>query len=445
MTFRGIGLNLFTRGVLLFATMLGSVIVLTQEWYITFIVLLALLVLQCLGYYRLHRRIQREIDEFSESIYYRDFTKRYGTRHRNGEMNVLYQSFNRINETLRQISLEKETQYLHLKTILEIVDTGILSFDTESGEIIWMNESLRDLLQIPYLRYMEALHKRDPEFYNELMQLQPGGSHVSVMQSENGPFKVLLSVMLFESEQRQYKLIVFQNISEALDVSEAQAWQKLLSVLTHEIMNSVAPIASLAETLRSRIPDAETNKDSSGDLETGINTIQTRSEGLLKFTESYRNLSRIRKAASTKILLIELFEHIQHLMQPSLDKHQIELDLVLREPLLSLEADAALIEQCLINLLLNAIAALKDRPEPRITLSAEASISGHVTIRMQDNGCGIKPELLDKIFIPFFSTRENGSGSGIGLSLCKQVMHLHKGSIQVESAEGEGTTFSLIF
>jgi len=425
--------------------MLGTVITLSQEWYITFIILLVLLVLQCFGYYRLHRRIQREIDEFSESIYYRDFTKRYGTRHRNGEMNVLYASFNRINDTLRQISLEKETQYLHLKTILEIVDTGILSFDTDSGEIIWMNESLRELLQIPYLRYMDALQKQDPVFYEELMRLQPGNSHVSVIQSENGPFRVLLSVMFFESEQRRYKLIVFQNISEALDVSEAQAWQKLLSVLTHEIMNSVAPIASLAETLRSRIPDAETGKGNAGDLETGINTIQKRSESLLRFTESYRNLSRIRKAANTKIRLIELFEHIQHLMQPSLDKHGIGLNLILREPLLSLEADAALIEQCLINLLLNAIAALHNRPGPRITLSAEASVSGHVTIRMQDNGCGIKPELLDKIFTPFFSTRENGTGSGIGLSLCKQVMLLHKGSIQVESVEGEGTTFSLVF
>jgi len=445
MTFRGIGLNLFTRGILLFATMLGTVVVLTQEWYITFIVLLVLLVLQCFGYYRLHRRIQREIDEFSESIYYRDFTKRYGTRRRNGEMNALYQSFNRINDTLRQISLEKETQYLHLKTILEIVDTGLLSFDTESGEIIWMNESLRELLQLPYMRSIDALQKSDPGLYDELMQLQPGSSHASVVQSDNGPIRVLLSVMPFESEQRQYKLIVFQYINDALDANETQAWQKILSVLTHEIRNSMGPIASLAKSMRARIPDARATKDYTGDLETGINTIQKRSEGLLQFTESYRNLSRIRKAASTKLLLIELFEYIQHLMQPSLDKHQIALDIVLHEPLLNIEADSALIEQCLINLLLNAIAALKDRPEPRIILSAQASIDGHVTIRVQDNGCGIKAELLDNIFIPFFSSHENGTGGGIGLSLCRQVMFLHKGSIRVESTENEGTTFSLVF
>jgi signal transduction histidine kinase len=236
-------------------------------------------------------------------------------------------------------------------------------------------------------------------------------------------------------------------VSEALDETESKAWQKLLNVMTHEIMNSVAPISSLADTLKNRLQSPDLlNSALNGeleDLELGIDTIKRRSDGLLKFTESYRNLNKITKLDLRKILVCDLFENLSSLMQPTLEKKHIGLDIILRDLSLGVEVDTNLIEQVLINLLINAIEAVKDRENPCITLSAEMQANHKIVIKVSDNGAGMPPELLDKIFIPFFSTRK--TGSGIGLSLCKQIMLLHKGNIQVQSIEGTGSAFLLSF
>ncbi|MBS4063139.1 MAG: HAMP domain-containing histidine kinase, partial [Chitinophagaceae bacterium] len=225
------------------------------------------------------------------------------------------------------------------------------------------------------------------------------------------------------------------------------AWRKLLSVMTHEIMNSVAPISSLADTLKNRLMQAtrhlENNEGSVDDLELGIDTIKRRSEGLLKFAETYRNLNKITTLNVKKILVRDLFENLNQLMQPTLEQKKIELDIILKDPAITLEADTNLIEQVLINLVVNAIEAVKEKEQPVITLSAQVNSNNKTVIRVSDNGTGMPAEVLDKIFIPFFSTRK--TGSGIGLSLCKQIMLLHKGSIQVQSKDGEGSAFMLVF
>jgi two-component system nitrogen regulation sensor histidine kinase NtrY len=218
-------------------------------------------------------------------------------------------------------------------------------------------------------------------------------------------------------------------------------------VMTHEIMNSVAPISSLADTLKNRleksIPDLSNKTGAIDDLEIGIETIKRRSEGLLKFAETYRNLNKISQPNLKKVLVRDLFETLFQLMQPTLDQKNIQLDIVLKEPNLAVEADTSLVEQVLINLLVNAIEAVKDNPEPKIILSADAMQNNKVQLKITDNGAGMTEEVMEKIFIPFFSTKK--SGSGIGLSLCKQIMMLHKGNIQVQSKPGRGTAFVLQF
>ena len=217
--------------------------------------------------------------------------------------------------------------------------------------------------------------------------------------------------------------------------------------MTHEIMNSVAPISSLADTLKNRLQSPEITgaiqSSELEDLELGIDTIKRRSEGLLKFTESYRSLNKITKLDLNKILVRDLFENLASLMRPTLEKKHIELEIILRDPTLAIQADINLIEQVMINLLVNAIEAVKDREEPRLILSGELQNNSKTLVKVTDNGLGMPPELLDKIFIPFFSTRK--TGSGIGLSLCKQIMLLHKGNIQVQSTEGKGSSFILQF
>ena len=261
------------------------------------------------------------------------------------------------------------------------------------------------------------------------------------------PSKWLLSATLFQTEGQKYKLIAFQNISEALDETEAKAWQKLLSVMTHEIMNSIAPISSLAETLKHRLQQSpgalQADPGTRDDLELGIDTIRKRSEGLLKFAQTYRNLNKITAPNLKTVYVSDIFANIHQLMQPTMQQKNITLEIVVKDAGLALQVDPSLIEQVLINLVVNAMEAVKDRPDARIVLSASQAIGKKAVIRVADNGTGIPEELLDRIFIPFFSTRK--SGSGIGLSLCKQIMLLHRGTIQVQSVENEGSAFQLIF
>jgi signal transduction histidine kinase len=327
-----------------------------------------------------------------------------------------------------------------------LVDTGIISFETKTGVLNLMNDSFKKMMDIPYLKTIHSLEKRDPDLYEAAVSIRPGETKVVTITKENRRIKILLAATMFQTDDVINKVIACQNINEALDETEARAWQKLLSVMTHEIMNSVAPISSLAGTLKNRLL-LSTSLDDTGsserdDLELGLETIKRRSEGLLKFAETYRNLNKITKPNLKKLFVRDLFENLHTLMQPTLDQKKIELEIVLKDTGLQMEVDVNLIEQVLINLVINALEAVKEKENPRIILSALQE-NNKTLIKVADNGSGISADLLDKIFIPFFSTKK--SGSGIGLSLCKQIMLLHKGNILVYSREGEGTAFVLLF
>ncbi len=418
-----------------------------QGSYPYLVITCPMLVYELIEMIRFQKKAQDEVTQFVESIHYRDFSRHFDVRKAPTELKPLRKGFNEINSTFKLISRERETQYHYLQKILELVDTGILSYDSETGETGWINEAFKRIIGIPYLKTIHSLEKREPDLYKDIITLKPGDSKVITITREQQLVKILVSASLLRSDERIYKLVAFQNVSEALDETESRAWQKLLSVMTHEIMNSVAPISSLADTLKNRLQSPEFTNSAMGgqleDLELGIDTIKRRSEGLLKFTESYRNLNKITKLDLKKILVRDLFENLNSLMQPTMEKKHIELEIVLRDPALAIEADVNLIEQVLINLVVNAIEAVKDRDDPRISLSAEVLPNNRTVVKVSDNGMGIPVELLDKIFIPFFSTRK--TGSGIGLSLCKQIMLLHKGNIQVQTADGKGSAFLLQF
>ncbi|GAB3907469.1 sensor histidine kinase [Mucilaginibacter boryungensis] len=435
------------RVLALFVTLTIAAFIVVQSAFIYLVFVVPVIAYQMYELIRFQKKAQDEVNQFVESIHYRDFSRHFDERRAPTELKPLRKGFNEINTTFKLISRERETQYHYLQKILELVDTGIVSFDAETGETGWINEAFKNLLSIPYLKTIHSLEKREPSLYQEVIGLKPGDSKVVSLTRNQQLIKVLVTASVLRSDDRLYKLLAFQNVSEALDETESKAWQKLLNVMTHEIMNSVAPISSLADTLKNRLqsPEIANSPVSSQleDLELGIDTIKRRSEGLLKFTESYRNLNKITKLDLKKVLVRDLFENLSNLMQPTLEKKHIELEIILRDPTLAIEADINLVEQVIINLLVNAIEAVKDRDEPRIILSGELQPNNKTIVKIADNGVGMPPELLDKIFIPFFSTRK--TGSGIGLSLCKQIMLLHKGNIQVQSAEGKGSAFLLQF
>ncbi|HMK04578.1 MAG TPA: HAMP domain-containing sensor histidine kinase [Ferruginibacter sp.] len=447
MNFKKYDWGLIIRIALLFITMGAAAFLLAESLLLIMGVVMAISIVQAFDLYHFTNKSRDELEQFVQSVHYRDFSRHFDEKNAPVAVQPMRKGFNEINSTFKIISKERETQYQYLQKILELVDTGIISFDSKDGEVMWMNESLKHLLNIPYLKTIHSLEKRDEALYKEINALKPGESKVVLITTDKNSLKVLLSATAFQTEGKVYKLIAFQNINEALDETESKAWQKLLSVMTHEIMNSVAPISSLADTLKSRLQlslkELNNNSGSLDDLELGIETIKRRSEGLLKFAETYRNLNKITTPNVKKIYVRDMFENLHRLMEPTFDQKNIELEIILKDPDLILEADTDLIEQVLINLILNAADAVKEIEHPRILLSAYITPNNKIVIKVSDNGIGISADLMEKIFIPFFSTRK--TGSGIGLSLCKQIMMLHKGNIKVQSVAGEGTAFSLLF
>ena len=439
--------RLVLRVIIMFITLTATSLLIVEQLFLFLVITVPLVVYEVLDLIRFQKKAQDEVSQFVESIHYRDFSRHFDVRKAPNELKPLRKGFNEINTTFKLISRERETQYHYLQKILELVDTGILSYEQDNGETGWINEAFKKLIGVPYLKTIHSLEKREEVLYQEIIKLKPGDAKIITMTRNQQLIKILVTASVMRSEDKIYKLVAFQNVSEALDETESKAWQKLLNVMTHEIMNSVAPISSLADTLKNRLksPEIANSPVSSQleDLELGIDTIKRRSEGLLKFTESYRNLNKITKLDLTKILVRNLFETLNSLMRPTLDKKHIELEIILRDPTLAIEADLNLLEQVMINLMVNAVEAVKERENPRLTLSAEILPNNKTLVKVSDNGLGMPPELLDKIFIPFFSTRK--SGSGIGLSLCKQIMLLHKGNIQVQSTSGMGSSFILQF
>lgn len=430
------------RLVLLFVSLLITAGLFLKGMYMLSLLLLALSAGQAYLLYKLVILPFTELEDFASAARYRDFSRHFNIDKAPAELRSLRSDFNLINQTFKSITKEKEAQYQYLQKILELIQTGILLYDTETEKVSWVNDSLKKILELPYIPHLHLIEKKNRVVYNAVASLEPGQSTVLLLDADQQ--KLMLSAATFFTEGKSYKLVALQNINEALDENEARSWQKLLSVMTHEIMNSVAPIASLAATLKQQLQGGEEQFASfKDDVELGIETIQRRSEGLMQFAATYRTLNKITSSGKQSFMVGDLFESVLQLLSPKLDQRSITADIILKDPLMKLSADRHLIEQVLINLVLNAIDALKDIPDPKMVLSGYLDNDGRTIITVTDNGAGIPADVMEKVFIPFFSTK--ASGSGIGLSLCKQIMLLHKGNIYVKSVPGSGTVFYLQF
>src|SRR6478752_1729513 len=314
MNFKNFEWRILIRVLFLFITLSVTSFLVVKQWYVYLLIASPVIIYQLIDIFRFQKKAQDELNEFVESVHYRDFSRYFDVKHAPIELQPLRKGFNEINTTFKVISKEKETQYQYLQKILELVDTGILSYREHNGEVVWMNESLKRMLQLPYLKTIHSLARRDGELYRQVTLLKPGETKIATAHTEKTSFKLLMSATAFQTDGNKFKLIAFQNVSEALDETESKAWQKLLSVMTHEIMNSIAPISSLAETLKYRLQQfavrPELESGSMDDLELGIDTIKRRSEGLLKFAETYRSLNKITTLNLSRIYVRDIFENL---------------------------------------------------------------------------------------------------------------------------------------
>ncbi|UIR55112.1 HAMP domain-containing histidine kinase [Sphingobacterium sp. SRCM116780] len=404
---------------------------------IFFIILLAL----AYNLYHHFNLLFRQLVEFAEAVKYHDFTRRFVVKNPKTAEGKLFTAFNQINDIYKEISIDKEIQHQYLDRVINMLNSAIIFYQLENGKVMWVNDAFKQLFHMPHLGNISALKKKHEELYEKTMHLEVGQQQMESVQSSKGKIKLLIQSSSFETQDAVFRIVVYQNINEAMDETETKAWHKLLRVLTHEIMNSIAPISSLAETLNGRLNHFRGQEDIE-DLKVGISTIKRRSEGLLHFAKSYRMINKVDQPQLVPIHVAQLFEHIYQLLEPTLIQKNVDVDIILKNTRLVLHADVNLIEQVIINLMLNAIDAVKIRDDAYISLSA-LEVEGKIQIRIEDNGVGIPTDLQEQIFTPFFTTKK--TGTGVGLTLSKQIMLLHKGTIFVNSEEGKGSTFVLQF
>ena len=445
MIFNRLDARLLGRLVLLVAALAASGYATLHHAYGLALGALVLLVVLVLDLTRYLTRGQQALADFTLALKYRDFSRQYPAQSVPASLRPLHAAFNQVNATFRALRAEQEGQFQYLQTILALLDTGIVSYDA-AGTVAWVNEAFKQTLHLPYLKNIRALQSRQPVLYEAICRAVPGQPVVVKLTVGPQTVQLLVSATQFKLRDEAFTLLAFKNVSQALADTETAAWQQLLRVMTHEIMNSVAPIASLADSLGRHVQRArqqEASDELLDDVGTGIRIIQQRSEGLLRFAQVYRDFSTLASPQRTTLYVQELLQATRQLLAEQLAAQGIEVVISVRPVHLTLQADGHLLEQVLINLLLNAAQAVDQTPDPRISLLAWLDGQERVVIEVKDNGSGIPADLLDSIFVPFFTTRP--SGSGIGLSLAKQIMQLHQGSIQVQSMEGAGSAFQLWF
>jgi two-component system, NtrC family, nitrogen regulation sensor histidine kinase NtrY len=349
-------------------------------------------------------------------------------------------------EAFRKARSEKEEHFQYLNSVVQQVRTGILSFDTE-GNIQLMNANAKKFLGIGQINNLRDLLSLNPRLYHALNSSAPGKSELYKSSNE-----LHLTIQATELRIRgvDVKLITLQNIQPELQKQELEAWQNLTRVLRHEIMNSITPISSLTSTLREILDHDMERKNShyelkdegAEDLREGLSTIENRSKGLIKFIDAYREYTSLPKPRMTLVRLKDVIEKVAQLMKPELKKTTIRFHSSCSSEYITIQADVEMIEQVLINLIKNAIEALGETPDPQLDLIGLYD-ENTVKIQVIDNGPGIIKEALEHIFVPFYTTKR--TGSGIGLSLSRQIMQMHNGSITVESEPDVRTVFTLRF
>lgn len=397
-------------------------------------------------------KTNQQLTRFFESIRHADFSQSFTTLGLGRSFDGLSRAFTSVAEDFRQARAEKEEQFRYLQTLVQHIGVGVIAFQ-ENGDVELINQAAKRLLGINHLRNIDRLAELDTTLPAALRQLEAGQRSLIKLTIDYDTLQLAAHATKIRRGSDVLTLVSVQNIGSELAEQEMVAWQNLIRVLTHEIMNSVTPIASLAGSVNDMVKTQTASQQfhESGRVETevitdlseALTTIEKRSQGLLHFVEAYRNLTRIPRPDFRFVTAAELIARVQQLMQPQAAAEGIALTTTIDPPELELTVDPDLVDQVLINLVLNSIQALKGEVGGKIVINAHIGRGGRTLIEVSDNGPGIVESALDKIFIPFFTTKKGGTG--IGLALARQIMRLHGGNITVRSVPGQETSFTLSF
>jgi len=357
----------------------------------------------------------------------------------------------RLNDALTKIKTarrEQDSDLQFFKNVVQHIGIGLIAFRKDGGIQI-ANSAAKRLLKLTRAVNISDIKEVSEPLVDAVLKLKTGGRELVPMKLGDETFQLSVYAIELTLRGEELKLISITNIQSELEEKEMEAWQNLVRVLTHEIMNSVTPISSLAEMAEQELntylkePEGDLKKEQLEDMHLSLKTISKRSEGLIHFVKEFRSLTHIPKPKLADVPVKSLLEDLAQLHKKEMADKDITVELNVKPEQLTITADKNMIEQVIINLIKNAIQSFDEQPNKTITLTGTTSDKGRPIISVKDNGSGIDPEALEKIFIPFFSTKK--TGSGIGLSLSKQIMRQHEGRITVTSKLGEGTEFVLRF
>lgn len=420
----------------------------SDSFVITQVFFILLTGLQLVSLVKYLEKRNQEVLDFLNSIEFDDFSFNYSTDTGDENLARLNKEFNKVFAKLRELNREKEDDFQYMKNIVHHVGIGLITFGKD-GEVQIINTAAKKLLSINQLEKIDDLKELSPLLVESFVRLKTGGRDLIRLEINGDIVQLAVYAIQLTLRGEEFKLVSIQNIQSELEEKEMEAWQNLVRVLTHEIMNSITPITSLATTVEDELKgismDSEQITISHEDLEDinlAVKTIRRRSKGLIQFVQDFRNLTHIPKPKLEEIHLGDLFDEIITLMKKEISKSDIKLSVTIDENM-KIYADKVLITQVLINLIKNATQAFEDQSEKNIYVKAYFGDKATPVISIRDNGTGIDEEALEKIFIPFFTTKK--SGSGIGLSLSRQIMRQHKGVLGVKTKVDEGTEFLLRF
>lgn len=412
----------------------------THFWLASIWVFLAfsLLLISLIGYVE---RSKRDLAYFLLSIKQRDFSNNFPYKNKK-ELNY---AFDQINAVLKDLRNEKASNYLYLQTVVEHVSVAVICFD-ERNKVQLLNRAAKELFQKEHLTSINSLATISEEITNIIHSTQSNSKELVKVKIGNQFRNLSMLVTTFKLQEKSFKLVSFQDIKNELEAQEMESWQRLIRVLTHEIKNSVIPISTLSEVTLQLIKNeeqqyAQHNLEAYQDIIGGLETIESRSKGLAHFVNTYDQLTKMPKPKLIAVDLSKLIHRLINLFKSDFETLGIDLKLEVAEAL-QIEADPDLIDQVLINLLKNAMDAVKDQTVRRINIKANYDGNG-INVEVIDNGNGIPDEILENIFVPFYTTKQGGSG--IGLSISRQIMKLHNGSLTVGSTSKVGTVFKLQF
>lgn len=392
--------------------------------------------------------IRSDIKRFILAVKTRDHTLNFKNKATRGSFPELYESFGDILQVHKQIRLEQEAMFQLIKTILEQVPVGVIVVNrnknkSDHQEIAFFNQASSTLLGVPAYKYWHRLEQHLPAFTQEIEQISSGGKRFLELKIHDKFIQLSTEVIPLNLYGTNYTIISFQNIKDEIEQKETEAWNRLIGVISHEILNSITPISSLSDTINSMVTGKQNlDTDKMGDLKMALQTIKRRSSGLLDFVKDYRLIAELPTPNLESHTIGEILKHIKVLMQPFARVKNVVLEVEQTSSKITIQLDLKLIEQVLINLITNSIYAVDGMDNPLIAVNYRLE-NTKLYIDVSDNGKGIEPADLEKIFVPFYTTRKNGSG--IGLTISRNIMKMHRGSIEVISVPNDQTTFSLLF